>query len=109
VLGNVGDEPVELGALDQRQQAASFAVMLSCSDCLACAVRRSREDLSLIRVTPMPIVTSFATASQRRLRRGFCVRTVRSGPNVVFQGVRADGRRVAFVATVRMAGYVRRD
>jgi hypothetical protein len=40
-----------------------------------------------------------------RLGRGICVRTVRSGPTIVFQGVGADGRRVAIAATVRIRGY----
>ena len=49
-------------------------------------------------------------SDRRQFRRtktagAICVRTVRSGPGIVFQGVGADGRSVAIAATVRIAGY----
>jgi hypothetical protein len=39
------------------------------------------------------------------LWREICVRTVRSGPIIGFQGVGADGWADVFTSTVRIAGY----
>ena len=40
-----------------------------------------------------------------RTAGAICVRIVRNGPGIVFQGVGAGGRSVAIAATVRIAGY----